>query len=647
MPCLGSLKDQGLGGASPVENSSYTAVASGGKFGKCIKTTNTTEVDTGLTWDKWNFAETSVSLCGWFKFNQAEIGTYCTMTSITSSSNNSHKGNLLGRHSYQGFAILWNTNNMYNDQAFNSIRVGASIRITDTNVSGYLISTSFVTIPFDAWIHIAAVWDISIRKIKFYINGEFVSMSGTIGQFGSNVFTHSNVLLNYPGVYSGNGPSTRIPFYCNDIRVYDHALSDKEISELAKGLVIHYKFDGQINAAVPLGYQQLEYVETAGTSYFDTGLKFNPEVDGFEIIYKGNDLTNNGMILSSGSSGTYFWLYYYSSNGTRIYANNGNGQQYVVGFPQDSLVHRAEWRNKHLYADYVDKGTITNTYSNTNGNLWLCSYGGNTTSYSFKGRIYYASIYKNGECARIFIPAKRLSDAVAGMYDIINNTFYASVSTAFTAGPVVGSNLLIDVSGNGNHATITDGTYLSISENENSPMYTSCLKCTGNSWLTAPLPQLQEFTYSFWFKRSRSSLSEREMLFTGWYGISSELNKNNTLTCRLYSTSTTRDAISTSTFTESSGWVHAVFTFRQGTGSKVYINGVFEKANSFTEGLNYTATTFTICRYQNASYQYQGCISDFRIYSKELTADEVKTLYNTKASIDNTGKILTYELIET
>ena len=40
-----------------------------------------------------------------------------------------------------------------------------------------------------------------------------------------------------------------------------------------------------------------------------------------------------------------------------------------------------------------------------------------------------------------------------------------------------------------------------------------------------------------------------------------------------------------------------------------------------------------------------GLMSDFRIYSKALTADEINALYHQKAAIDNTGKVFGAEFI--
>ena len=59
-------------------------------------------------------------------------------------------------------------------------------------------------------------------------------------------------------------------------------------------------------------------------------------------------------------------------------------------------------------------------------------------------------------------PAKRVSDSAIGMYDIVNNTFYVSISgTAFTAGPAVSGEFLLDsdlklVAFSGNYNDLTN-----------------------------------------------------------------------------------------------------------------------------------------------------------------------------------------------
>ena len=52
-------------------------------------------------------------------------------------------------------------------------------------------------------------------------------------------------------------------------------------------------------------------------------------------------------------------------------------------------------------------------------------------------RLYSCKIYDNGTLVRNFVPAKRNSDSVAGLYDTVNSVFYTSASsTAFSAGSI-------------------------------------------------------------------------------------------------------------------------------------------------------------------------------------------------------------------
>jgi hypothetical protein len=137
------------------------------------------------------------------------------------------------------------------------------------------------------------------------------------------------------------------------------------------------------------------------------------------------------------------------------------------------------------------------------------------------------------------------------------------------------------------------------------------------------------------------------MLGTGWYGISMELNTNNTLTFRHQLTSGTFDVITTKTFTSTSEW-YFITLIRDATGvSKIYVNGELEKSGTNSNQINYTATTAELFTYSGSSYQFRGCISDFRIYATALSEQDVKDLYNVMASIDSSANMYTYEYYET
>ena len=93
--------------------------------------------------------------------------------------------------------------------------------------------------------------------------------------------------------------------------------------------------------------------------------------------------------------------------------------------------------------DYVEldgnKTTLSGiTTLNPETTLWLFNLHdkkGATTNCYFQGNVYYCRISENGVLKQHWIPAKRLSDNIIGMYDQVRKTFYASAnSTKFTGG---------------------------------------------------------------------------------------------------------------------------------------------------------------------------------------------------------------------
>ena len=59
-------------------------------------------------------------------------------------------------------------------------------------------------------------------------------------------------------------------------------------------------------------------------------------------------------------------------------------------------------------------------------------------SRKFKGRLYNFAILENKIIKHYFVAAKRKSDSVLGLYDIINNKLYTNIGTStFKAGPEI------------------------------------------------------------------------------------------------------------------------------------------------------------------------------------------------------------------
>jgi len=93
------------------------------------------------------------------------------------------------------------------------------------------------TYPINTWFHIAITCNNG--KIKYYINGEYkqeYNMTLNESQWGT-LFSIGASQAN------GSGYGNYLTGQLNDIRIYDHCLSTKEIKELSKGLILHYKLD--------------------------------------------------------------------------------------------------------------------------------------------------------------------------------------------------------------------------------------------------------------------------------------------------------------------------------------------------------------------------------------------------------------------
>ena len=91
------------------------------------------------------------------------------------------------------------------------------------------------TIPTNVWIHISVIYDTLGKSANLYINGVFES----------SMYINYNSTSNPINAIGGASGFSYSSGHISDVRIYDHALSDKEVKEIAKAKVLHYKFDEQ------------------------------------------------------------------------------------------------------------------------------------------------------------------------------------------------------------------------------------------------------------------------------------------------------------------------------------------------------------------------------------------------------------------
>ena len=180
-------------------------------------------------------------------------------------------------------------------------------------------------------------------------------------------------------------------------------------------------------------YATLEYLESTGTQYIDTGVKFNSNTDKFELVYQASDAQGNYFIAGSGwQEKGKIWVYSYK-DGKRfsIYiTDTSNSQREFYGFGgPNTLKHIITYDAKKLYVDGILKADNSSyTFGETPFNFSLFN-SINSTGYYAKTKIYSFKMWKSGILTRNMIPSMRKSDGALGLYDLVNNKFYGNSGT--------------------------------------------------------------------------------------------------------------------------------------------------------------------------------------------------------------------------
>lgn len=186
---------------------------------------------------------------------------------------------------------------------------------------------------------------------------------------------------------------------------------------------------------LPSGYKQLEYIQSTGTQYINTGFQPNQNTRVTATAY-----------LTPSDAGT--WLF-----GARNASSDS-----TFGFLSYENAYRSDYntdQNKTIQATYSDPFEIDKNKNQTQINgeteatssvgTFQCNYPlilfanntGGSISGGGSGKIYQLSIYDNGTMVRMFIPCIN-PDGEIGLYDAANGQFYGnSGAGVFIGGPEI------------------------------------------------------------------------------------------------------------------------------------------------------------------------------------------------------------------
>ena len=197
---------------------------------------------------------------------------------------------------------------------------------------------------------------------------------------------------------------------------------------------------------LPVEYTQVDYIESNGTQYIDTG-----------YLLSSNNLKYEGKARITQQGNYTLWgTVRNNENGWALnpYANTGYGGN-LTFWSSFSQVNGLVYSNTEVptNTDFKITGQQNNTSATTTVNgitktatstVWVYPqtvtykvFSAGDASQKAYMRLYYLKLYDNNVLVRDFIPCYRNSDNVLGLYDLVNGVFYTNAgSGTFTYGSV-------------------------------------------------------------------------------------------------------------------------------------------------------------------------------------------------------------------
>lgn len=595
LPFTGKTDNLGLGNNITLEQTGTTTFSDDGKFGKC-KTGGTT-----ITSNR-NPMGCEGTICFWiYVDDNYEI-----------SNGNCLFGNnpttaIAGNRKWSLF-LFPNRNSLHS--------WGCQFDDTSNTPNGSWTLNN--VIPDGVWTHVTVAHD--AQKQYIYINGilkSTISWNST----GNLTFDVNTIIVS---------PNTGAKF--NDLRIYDECLSKEQIHQISQGLILHYPLNsgyGNENLVPNLSqYTQLSpYIRK--TSAVDgcvwmQGTTFICEPSTTYTIQVKSDGTcvdTHGGSHSASEKAFSIWLYLCNENTSK--------DPYTGQYDNPICLKNNNYSYEKKGNMYIWKYTTPSTTKYMSMRINGYSNGTDSTSIKFWD-------FKIEKGKDLTYPVPNQADDLYSQLGYDSTTVY-------------------DTSGFGNNGVMVNN----IIHTSDTPLYDSSINLQRinsnyidlqNTYIT------NQSTINLWGKVNTFNNYQRFFEFcnalqgaTGSHRITlGTYQSTQQLALRIYGGDTGITSLYVNNITTiDTNWHMYSIVFNK-TNLKVFIDGTSIVDATMTQELTSMVRQYSYIgksSYSGDSY-FDGNISDFRIYSTALSAEDIKQLYESKARIDKNGNVYCNQFIE-
>lgn len=176
---------------------------------------------------------------------------------------------------------------------------------------------------------------------------------------------------------------------------------------------------------LPVEYQEVEYIESTGTQYINTGIASTQYITA-NLDMQFTEYSPSSMIIIAWSSGAGRW---FGKGGLNTYSGGDNAVSDV-----DALLRKEieVFFTPSTTGFTIDGTTYSKATTSSQSNGYTLFAGRNSknnmSSYA-SAKLYKATIQENGETIRDLVPCYRKIDNKPGLYDLVNDVFYTNAGT--------------------------------------------------------------------------------------------------------------------------------------------------------------------------------------------------------------------------